>query len=897
MRLAFYLHFHTHYGESLWISGNFRQPGSQAGLERFPMEYVNQELWKWELEIPEDDAAGREISYSFLFRKKDGDFISEGAQERDLLLSEGTSVLKIYDYWNDPGEFGNVFYTAPFQKVLLPVPPAGNMPEDNTATHIFRVKAPLLNKDEVVCLLGDIPLLGNWDTANPLLMKFSGQWWELSLNLRQLTFPVAYKYGIYNQKTQVFVSFEAGGNRICYEPAAEKQQIILQDGYIRVGYDNWKGAGVSVPVFSLRTERSFGIGEFTDLRLLVDWAKKTGLKLIQLLPVNDTTATGTWHDSYPYAAISAFALHPVYVNLEEVAGKKCHKLVEGLRKKQKQLNAKPVVAYEEVLRTKLAVLREIFDECGPACLETSAYKNFFDANREWLRPYAVFCHLRDKFGTADFSAWNSHGVYDENLVDQLFEQQSERIREIDFYCLIQYHLHTQLSEAVSYAHKKGIILKGDIPIGVYRYGCDTWVSPGLFKMNWQAGAPPDDFATYGQNWSFPTYNWENMKANGFRWWKSRFAQMSNYFDAFRIDHILGFFRIWSIPLNAVQGIMGRFDPCLPVHQHEFGEKGIWFNYERFCKPFISEEVVNRVFGDAAPYVRDTFLQKHTPGYFELRPDFDNQRKIAKWFADKDSNEQELRIRKGLFDLISNVILFEEEGSDRKLFHFRIGIDQTLSFQLLPAHIRERLWDLYIDYFYKRQNEFWRKAAMEKLPCLKAATNMLICGEDLGMVPEAVPEVMARLGILSLEIQRMPKNSDREFVNLAEVPYLAVVTPSTHDMSTIRGWWQENRRVTQKFYHSILGQSGEAPFFCEPWINRAIVLQHLYAPAMWSIFQIQDLLGMSATLRREKPEEERINIPADPNHYWCYRMHITLEHLLEQKDFNEEVKGYVRSSGR
>jgi len=187
--------------------------------------------------------------------------------------------------------------------------------------------------------------------------------------------------------------------------------------------------------------------------------------------------------------------------------------------------------------------------------------------------------------------------------------------------------------------------------------------------------------------------------------------------------------------------------------------------------------------------------------------------------------------------------------------------------------------------------------MKKLPSLKAATNMLVCGEDLGMVPDCVPDVMKQLGILSLEIQRMPKGTSREFFHPADANYLSVVTPSTHDMSTIRGWWEENREKTQRFYNNELGQWGEAPFFCEPWINKAIVIQHLYSPAMWSIFQLQDLLGMSETIRRENPHDERINIPADPKNYWRYRMHIYLEDLIKEKDFNEELKSYVHSSGR
>jgi 4-alpha-glucanotransferase len=432
---------------------------------------------------------------------------------------------------------------------------------------------------------------------------------------------------------------------------------------------------------------------------------------------------------------------------------------------------------------------------------------------------------------------------------------------------------------------------------VYRYSCDAWVAPHLFNREEQAGAPPDDFAVRGQNWGFPTYNWKHMQEDGFAWWQQRFEQMSNYFDAFRIDHILGFFRIWSIPMHALQGVMGRFVPAIPVRITEFGEKSIWFDYHRYCKPFINDEILWQVFGDLAETVKTSFVTANGFDGYDLLPDFTTQRQVESYFAGQESTPENDRLREGLCDLISNVLLFEEEGAQGEAFHFRIGMEQTYSFRYLDAHTQIRLRELYVDYFYRRQDAFWQKEALHKLPQLKAATNMLICGEDLGMVPHCVPDVMKQLGILSLEIQRMPKNPATEFFHPNDAPYLSVVTPSTHDMSTIRGWWEEDRAKTQRFYNFVMGQWGEAPFFCEAWINRAIVLQHLYSPAMWSIFQLQDLLGMSEQLRRQNPHEERINIPAVPRHYWRYRMHLSLEDLLRQKEFNQELADYVTHCGR
>jgi 4-alpha-glucanotransferase len=457
-------------------------------------------------------------------------------------------------------------------------------------------------------------------------------------------------------------------------------------------------------------------------------------------------------------------------------------------------------------------------------------------------------------------------------------------------------LHTQLKAATAYAHEQGIIIKGDIPIGIYRNSCDAWMEPELYNMDMQAGAPPDDFAIKGQNWGFPTYNWQRMAEDGFGWWKRRFEQMSHYFDAFRIDHILGFFRIWSIPMHAVEGILGYFVPAIPVHVSEFGQKGIWFDYQRFCKPYLTEQVFRDLLGDDANWLYG-FVETREGGNYELKESFNTQQKVEAHFAGQEDNEMNRRMKQALFDCISNVILLEPEGSNGQDFHFRIAMTSTISFRYLDQDVKWRLEELYVNYFYRRQDEFWKKLAMDKLPAIKRSTNMLVCGEDLGMVPGCVPDVMKQLGMLSLEIQRMPKDPTKTFFHPADAPYLSVVTPSTHDMSTIRGWWEEDRSKTQQFYNYQLGHFGGAPFYCEPWIVKEILVQHFHSPAMWSIFQIQELLGISTELRRQNPEDERINVPANPKHYWRYRMHISIEQLMKEDAFNEELISMVRSSGR
>ncbi|MFN0215893.1 MAG: 4-alpha-glucanotransferase [Saprospiraceae bacterium] len=896
MKIHFYLHYATKFGESFSLCF--------SGGSRLPMNYLTDELWHAVLEpAPED--IGTSVAYSYEFHTTDGLTKPEADPFRRLdLEAMNVGILEVYDFFNPLGLLENVFTTQPFSTAEAPVliEKSGHSTQ---MSHVFKVKALMLEADEVVCLLGHGIALRNWDSLAPVLMENKGLWWEARLDLSKEEFPLGYKYGVWNTRTNKFSGFEGGGNRPIYANY-HLPFTILHDNFARFPLKPWKGAGVAIPVFSLRSKKSWGTGEFSDLPLLVDWAKSVGLKLIQLLPINDTTATHTWVDSYPYSAISAFALHPIYLNVAQLAGKKHATVLKPYLKKQKALNALEVVDYEAVLQTKWDIIRQLYDLQKADCINDPNYQAYYESNKHWLAPYAVFCWLRDANSTADFSQWGKYARFKQADIDKLLapldptnsvkkaKTPVNSADQIGLHLFVQWHLHLQLKSATDYAHTQGISMKGDIPIGIYRYSCDAWVAPDLYDMNAQAGAPPDDFAEKGQNWGFPTYNWAKMKSDGFAWWRQRFEQMSLYFDAFRIDHILGFFRIWSIPMDAIEGILGQFVPAIPVTEEEFHKSGIGFDHHRLCRPYITEAVLVDIFNTEAAQVAEQFLMARPDGRYDLKPVFDTQRKVKDWMKTQPPNDFIGLVRDGLYSLISNVILLE---SPQGGFAFRFGIEKTSSFQHLPEGIKAPLKALYLDYFYRRQDDFWQREAMEKLPALKAATQMLICGEDLGMVPGCVPDVMQELGILSLEIQRMPKATGASFFHPKNAPYLSVVTPSTHDMSTLRGWWEEDRVLTQRFYNERLQRPGKAPLFCEAWVNKSLLEQHFHAPAMWAIFQLQDLLGMDEILRRKNPHDERINIPANPKHYWRYRVHIALEDLMEAEGFNVGIRKMVSESGR
>lgn len=896
MKVHFSIRYKTVWGQRLLVTGNHALLGNDEFRNALPLSFNFPDEWSGVIDLPEEKAAQLRYHY-LLFDENQGTFTEEWENGRLLPVTDSSPAhVFCFDNWNAANDPGNVFLTAPFRRVLLrDLHPSSLLELPSKYTHFFRVKAPVLDPRQMVCIIGDCAAFGNWSTQKPRLLQKSGDEWLLAVDLSKCSSEIHYKYGFYDPEDGAFCGFEEGSDRTVQ--LLNDKKIIVQhdDGFVRMNIDGWKGAGVGLPVFSIRTKRSFGVGDFEDLKLFIDWAAKVGLKLIQVLPLNDTIGTHTDDDVLPYAAITAFALNPLFLNLPALgklpAG---NELTAEYKQLQPELNNRELVEFLEVVNFKLRYAREVYLLQKIKYSKNNDFLKFISDNEYWLPPYAAFCVLRDKFGTSDYRRWENYSSFDNDLIAGMAAPESDTADEMYINYFIQYHLHLQLSDAHKYAHANGVVLKGDIPIGVNRNSADTWVHPELFHLDKQAGAPPDMFAVKGQNWELPTYNWDAIQRTGFEWWKRRFAQMSLYFDTFRVDHILGFFRIWQIPTDQIEGIMGHLHPSTPVHVNEFGEKGVMFDYNRFCKPYITDHILWEIFGEDASWVKSNCLQIEDGWVLRLKAAFSSQKNVEQMYKEGQFSD---KIKWGLFDIISNVLFFEAEGSNRTQFFPRFGFQSLSTFRDLDEFTRIKLDELYVDYYFRRQDAYWYKSGMEKLPALKRATNMLICGEDLGLMTQCVTEVMKETGILSLEVQRAPKTNTLEFFHPADAPYMSVVTPSTHDMSTIRGWWEEDRGVTQRFFNQQLGHYGEAPFFCEWWICRDILLQHLYSPAMWAIFQLQDLISISDELRRENPHEERINVPSNSRFSWRYRMHLTVEELLESELFNTELSNYIKQSGR
>lgn len=895
MKIQFNIHYKTEWGQSLYLLINPVSVDSSdlSFNDGFIMQCNEKSEWSTEVSIGETDSVL--YQYAILNQDKSLQFEYGGIRKIDFL--ESKDLVTVYDNWR--ASYGDSpFATAAFSDCFFKRSPLEALNPAPKGNVVLRVNCPQMEPDRHFAIVGNQDVLGNWDVACKVRLDESDYpVWSVALDAAKITFPLEYKYLIVDTKTDEVLAWGGGPNRLLMGADPNSLTVVNDEHFIRT-IPSWKGAGVAIPVFSLRSESGFGIGEFDDLKKMVDWARKTGQRIIQTLPINDTILYHTNYDSYPYNAVSVYALHPIYLHLESLGKLKTKKQKDYFQAKKTELNAQTFSDYQNVMNAKWEFFKLIYPQESPAVFASDDYKVFFEANKEWLVPYAAFSYLRDLNGTPEFGKWPDFGIYNQTEIEALSSPGLAHYDDIAIFYFLQYHLHKQLTAVHDYARANGIAIKGDIPIGVSPRSVDAWVEPELFNANGQAGAPPDDFSATGQNWGFPTYNWELMAKDGYQWWKKRFQKLSEYFDAYRIDHILGFFRIWEIPIDAVWGLTGSFCPALPFTRSELESRGVWMDENRFLKPYLKEHVLYATFGKYTDDVIREYLLTDGWQNYKFKPEYDTQKKIEKHFASLGYNfgNKEVLIRDGLYMLHCEV-LFVRDSREPDKFHPRISMHSSATFRDLPENTRRLLDKLYVDYFYHRHTEFWKQQALNKLPALISATNMLVCGEDLGMVPDSVPDVMNELEIISLEIQRMPKKPNTEFAMPSDAPYRSVCTTSTHDMNPIRAWWEEDPVLTQRFYNKALGLQGPAPATCESWIAERIVEQHLQSQAMLIILPWQDWMALESTLCLEHPFAERINVPSNPRNFWCYRMHMTLEQLLKEKEFNNKITTMIKEAGR
>ncbi len=858
--ITFRIEYATTWGESLYVRFSIGGNGTQL----LPMKTTDGRIWQGETELP----AYTELHYTYLLYNDAGKTLRSLREAAFHTQTGQNGHIVQHDRWV-VRDIPSCYRHSAFTECVFGNEDFVSLPPETCALRIMAVPPP---KGYRWAVTGECTALGEWDTKRALRLERSGVYeWQVPLTREAMAAGGDYKYILLPEDgDDTRAEWESGENRTLPPFERDSQDVlIVTDDMPRTDVPAWRGAGVVIPVFSLRSCGSQGIGDFGDLCAFIGWATATGFNAIQVLPVNDTTATGTWRDSYPYNCVSVFALHPIYLDMRDWTDLP---LYQNFADRAKQLNALPDLDYEAVFRLKTAFLNELYRQCGREVMTQSAYADFCEDNRVWLVPYARFMAEKSRH-IAGMSPM-----------------------EAAFFSFVQYLLHRQMQKAHDAARAGGIILKGDIPIGVNPDSVPAIVDRRLFHFDGHAGAPPDAFATKGQNWGFPTYNWDEMARDDYHWWRSRLGHMSLYFDAYRIDHVLGFFRIWEIPANQHYGLLGRFRPALPLSENEIRAYGFAAApISRYAVATISRQRLETLAREHADADLHRYFTPLDGENFKLRGEYDTQQKILTSVADTD-------VRRLLLDTACEVLFIADP--DDGGWHPRIGAQQTDVFRSLSPSNQDAFTRLHDDFFYVRHNTFWAENATKKLSAIVGATStdvptlpMLPCAEDLGMVPASVKGVLDRLQILSLEIQRMPKTYGIRFARLADNPYLSVATIDTHDMPPLRLWWLEDHEQTQQFWTDVLGGTGSAPEEATPEICEKVVKMHLESPSMLCLIVLQDYLAMDKTLRRQDCREEQINVPANPNQYWRYRMHLNIEDLVGATGFNEKLRGLITAAHR
>jgi 4-alpha-glucanotransferase len=643
--------------------------------------------------------------------------------------------------------------------------------------------------------------------------------------------------------------------------------------------------GVALPVSALRTAKSAGVGEFADLVPFAEFCAKSSIGAIQLLPINDT---GT--ESSPYSALSAFALHPIYVRLEDVPGASAFsREIDALRAR---FEPDARFRYREVRDAKDTLLRRIFDVNEKAILADPNLASWIEAN-PWVREYAVFKALKRRNFESSWKSWDKMRTPTHAEIERRWESASHRADHV-FFAWVQMALDAQLARAAAQVAHLGIALKGDIPILMNEDSADVWANPELFRDDLRAGSPPDADNPLGQNWGFPIYNWDSHRSTGFSWWRSRLERASRYYHAFRIDHVLGFFRVWSIPRGERTGALGWPTPHEPITAAELAELGFSGDRLRWIsRPHVPTSLVEEANG------RD-YLAAHG----QLREVADRIGNEELWlFKESVSTDSHLAresipasVRDALLGAWRDRLLVttgrDERGRDTYAPAWRY--QDSTAWRGLSGDERAALASLFARK-EKENDELWRRQGEELLGALVSATDMLPCAEDLGAVPPCVAPVLATLGVLSLRVFRWERRwaePGSPFRPLAEYPELSVSTTSVHDSSTFRAWWEREggREIARETLEAAARSSAPNGAEYSPDVAAFALSAMARAPSRLFIPPLRDLLDLSPSYRSADPDADRINVPGTVTDFnWTWRMPVGVEELSRDKKLIQSIE--------
>jgi 4-alpha-glucanotransferase len=640
--------------------------------------------------------------------------------------------------------------------------------------------------------------------------------------------------------------------------------------------------GVVAPVSALRTVHGAGTGEFYDLIPLAEWCKACGIDLIQLLPVQDTG-----FQSSPYSALSAFALHPLYLSLSRLP--EAGPFSDEIARFAEEHRGGKSLSYEPVLRGKLELLSRMYDSQKSSILSDPVLRAWIDEN-PWVRTYAVFHTLKERNGYASWRDWEELRDPSPGEIEEFWHDETNH-EELMFHVWLQFRLDEQFRAVSRRIDELGILLKGDLPILMNDDSADVWSHRDFFDLSLQAGAPPDYYSTTGQNWGFPVYNWSELEKAGYSWWKDRLRHAARYFHAFRIDHVLGFFRIWSISAADNTGYLGHFDPAKYLTREELRAAGFDDGRIRWLSiPHVPMHRIRESLGDETDTaISYCFDRIGNEDLFNFKPGILGEKTIMA-LPLRDSSKEALA---GFYrdrtlvevrpDLYFPIWTYRDTAAYRSLFE-----NERLALDSLADRAR------------KASEWIWEENGRKLLGFMKETTTMLPCAEDLGAVPESVPVVLEALEILSLKIPRWVRDRtkpEEPLIPITEYPFLSVCAPSVHDTSTLGEWWTAEPGREELW--RMLGYKSACPETYGTDTARKVIHGLLKTSSCICVFPIQELFALDGSLKEPDPRDERINVPGTIHpRNWSYRITPTLESVLGNESLIELLRGWTEErSGR
>lgn len=660
-----------------------------------------------------------------------------------------------------------------------------------------------------------------------------------------------------------------------------------------------KKTGVAVPLGALYTANCAPIGDFLSLAELVPWCVKSGLNCVQLLPVNDT---GT--QSSPYSALSAFALHPIYIRIESLPEyKMLYDADEGFRKTYddyvRDNPYKGRYDYARINNAKTQLLRALF-------ASTDVYKtkkadkalSSFIRKNPWIAEYAVYKNLKWKHLQATWKSWPKEDTaLNEEAIKKAWNGAKDKTEHL-FYAWCQMRAAEQFAEAADAVRAAGIVLKGDMPILMNEDSCDAWAHPDIFKQSLRAGSPVDGENPTGQNWGFPTYNWKYLKSTDYAWWIARLKTAAQYYGAYRLDHVLGFFRIWAVPERDTTAVLGHADPFKAITKKDLAELGFDDGRIRWlCEPHISTGVVQDITWnqDAAHKVLEKMCNRlGNEEMWLFKPAIKGDKDIyALDLHEVADDNAARRIKDALASKWRDRCLVEAE---KNKFAPLWTYTASTAWKSLNEGEKQKLGALFTK-VKEAEEALWKKQASEILGALTSSVKMTPCGEDLGANLECLPSVMAACGILSLRVVRWCRDwsaPGQPYLPFANYPILSVATTSVHDSPTIREWWQQDKAAAMAFVTShnadFEGKKADECMSFTPEIARMILTATASAKSIWCIHPLQDWLYMRGDCYLPDAADERVNVPGKVSAFnWTYRMPMSVETLLGDDILSRKIK--------